>query len=294
MAYENILYEVEDRIATVILNRPEKRNALSWELREEFVDALKTAERDDEVKVIIIKGAGPSFSAGHVLLEWINSRASDPNLTASATDGDWPPFGVSPQFDGETAQWARACWRHWQTQWYLLKPVIAQVHGFCVAGGSEVASMCDIIFVAEDAQIGYPPMRTLAAPDVFWFPWRLPMGWAKHMALTGSPITGKEATQIGWARKCFPADRLDEETRKEAKLIASIDSDQLVMSKGAINQAYDLMGFRTVIEAHFAWFAAHGVRASVTKFTNTAKEDGLRAAIEEMNVAFEDYMARPQ
>jgi enoyl-CoA hydratase len=197
MTYENILYSIDERVCTISLNRPEKMNALSWALRLELQDSLKRAERDPDVGCIVIKGEGRAFSAGY-------------DLTPTHPSPNRPVDGyVSDDVDRLTAQYARDLVNGLWNIWELTKPVIAQVHGWCLAGASELASMCDIMFVAEDARLGYPPVRALTTPDTMYFPWKMPMSWAKYLMFTGRAVTGLEAVEIGWATKAFPADRLD-------------------------------------------------------------------------------------
>ena len=233
--YENILYSTSDRIARITLNRPEKLNALNRDLRGEFVDALKTAERDDDVTVILVDGAGRAFCAGYDIT---------PNQPADARAG----ILVSEKhFDTWTDPFARSCVRDWMTIWDLLKPVVAMVHGYCLAGGSELMSMCDIAFASDDCKIGYPPMRGMTTPDVIYFPWKMPMGRAKYLQLSGNSLTGKQAAEWGWIAKSFPAESLEEEVMKEVRAISSIAPDLLAANKLALNQTYEIMGIRTAL-----------------------------------------------
>jgi enoyl-CoA hydratase len=153
---EPILYLVADRIAWITLNRPEKRNALSFALRRQLVDRLRDAERDDSVTLVLIDGAGPALSAGYDLADERSSM----------------PYGwvESEHYASWTDQYARSILRDWLVIWDLLKPVVARVHGYCLAGGTELMSMCDIAIVADDAVIGYPPMRGMTTPDTLYFP----------------------------------------------------------------------------------------------------------------------------
>lgn len=282
MAYQNILYDVSERVAHITLNRPEKVNALSWALRQELYAALKEAERDDDVGVIVIKGAGRAFSAGY-------------DLTPVDPSPNRPEEGyVGPKLDRLTAQYARNLVNGWWSIWELCKPVIAQVHGWCLAGASELASMCDLMFVAEDAMLGYPPVRALSTPDTLYFPWKMPMSWAKYLMFTGRPVTGKQAVELGWATKCFPADRLEEETEREARAIATIHPDMLVASKKVVNRAYEIMGFRTALEVGADWQALSGYRESGGEFARISREQGLRAALLWRDGPFGDYGAAPR
>src|SRR6266478_8507591 len=178
-------------VRRLTLNRPEKRNALSNELRGAILAALKEADADATVKVSVLRGAGPCFSSGYDL---------------SADNSVDQPF-YSP---GGPGQWARHVVEGWFTIWDLAKPVIAQVHGYCLAGGSELAAACDLVYVAEEATIGYPPVRTMSSPDFLWQPWLL--GWRRSMEalLTGDSLSGVEAVGAGYANRAFPADQLEE------------------------------------------------------------------------------------
>jgi enoyl-CoA hydratase len=265
--YEAIIYRADDRIARITLNRPEKRNALNTTMRDEIVDALKTAERDDEVRVILIDGAGPSFCSGYDI------TPSGSGRPAEYVSARW--------FDGWTDQFTRSCIRDWLTIWDLLKPVVAKVHGHCVAGGTELMSMCDIAFAADDASIGYPPMRGMTTPDVLYFPWKLPMARAKYLQLTGNAISGKQAAEWGWVTKSFPAERLEEETMREVRAMASISPDLLAANKLSLNQTYEIMGFRTALATAPQWHALSGrLRPGAGEFNRIAQEQGLRAALD--------------
>ena len=167
-----------DGIRRIILNRPEKRNALSNSLRKELFSSLEEADQEQEVRVIVISGAGTCFSSGYDLSSDV---ASDLPYYTSKTDRFWPRHVVEGAF----------------RIWDLSKPVIAQVHGYCLAGGTELATACDLVYVAEDSEIGYPVVRSMSPPDNQFFPWLLGMRNAMEMMLTGESITGKEAVKKG-------------------------------------------------------------------------------------------------
>jgi len=164
------------RVRRLTLNRPEKRNALNNRLRGELLEALRTADADPEVSVSIVRGAGSCFSAGYDL-------AADNRV-------DQPYY--SP---GGPGQWSRHVVEGWFTIWDLAKPVIAQVHGYCLAGGSELATACDVVFAAEDAQIGYPAVRLMSPPDMQYHPWLVGMRRAMELMLTGDAMSGREAAE---------------------------------------------------------------------------------------------------
>src|SRR5215204_3538965 len=175
--YEDILYETDGRLAFVTLNRPEKLNALSNNLRGEVMHAMKEAEADRAIGVIVLRAAGRAFSAGY-------------DLTPARTAGEDSPY-VHPRSrlpdTGSThpgpMEWSRHVVATNWTIWDLAKPVIAQVHGYCLAGGTELASICDFRIVADDAQIGYPPVRLMSPPDMQYHPWMMGMRRAMELML---------------------------------------------------------------------------------------------------------------
>src|SRR5689334_3980807 len=179
-------------VRRITLNRPEKRNALNATLRREILTATREADRDDSVRVTVIRGAGTCFSAGYDL-------SGDP-----AAQGE--PLDYTA--DGE-GWYMRGVTNGWMSIWDLAKPVIAQVHGYCLAGGSELATGCDLVYVAEDAKIGYPAVR-FGTPDMQYHAWTIGMRAAMEMMLTGDSISGIEAARLGWANRAYPADELDD------------------------------------------------------------------------------------
>ena len=278
MEYNSILYRVEDRIAVITLNRPEKRNALSPAMRNDIVAALRAAEEDDDVTVVLIEGAGDAFCAGYDM----NSYAGgDPH---PARPEGW---NYSPLYESWTGQFPRSCLRDWLTIWDLLKPVVAKIHGYCLAGGSELMSMCDIVFAAEDTIIGYPPTRAQSTPDVEYFPWKMSMAQAKYLQLTGNSITGARADQIGWIAKSFPADELDEQVMRELRPMSTIHPAMLAANKLALNQTYEAMGFRSALQASIPWYVlARSFRPGGGEFQKMAAEQGLKAALAWRDQAF--------
>jgi enoyl-CoA hydratase len=218
-------------VRRVTLNRPDKRNALSNELRGELFAALERFDRDDDVRVTIVRGAGTCFSAGY----------------------DLSPEGARQPLPFHTAagpgQWARhvveGCFRIWD----MAKPVIAQVHGWCLAGGSELAAACDLVYVAEDSQIGYPPVRSMSPPDNQFHSFMCGMRPAMEMMLTGQAMDGHEAVRVGFANRAFPLADLEHETLAMAERIAKIPSDVQQMNKRSVHRAMEAMGLRAAVRA---------------------------------------------
>lgn len=225
-----LIDEPADRIRRITLNRPEKRNALSNGLRTELFAALEAADRDDNVAVVILRGAGPCFSAGYDL--GANNREGQPFYTAPGL-GNWPRHV------------AEGCFKIWD----LAKPVIAQVHGYCLAGGSELAAACDLVYAADDALIGYPAVRSISPPDNQFYPWLVGMRRAMELMLTGDTMSGAEAAACGFANRSFPAEELEAAVLELAARVAKIPSDLQQINKRAVHRQMEAMGMRAGIRA---------------------------------------------
>ncbi|MCS7207350.1 MAG: enoyl-CoA hydratase-related protein [Dehalococcoidia bacterium] len=272
MAYQFILYEKRGAIAYVTLNRPEKLNALSLRLQEELVDAMQKAEDDPEVRVVVLKANGRAFSAGYDIAPASPERAEDPYANIR-TD----------------IQRMHRIVERWRQIWELSKPVIAQVHGYCLAGGTDLALHCDIIIAAEDAIFGFPPVRSMGSPPTHMWTYLVGPQWAKYLLLTGNPIDGKTAERIGLVWKAVPAHRLEEEVNALASTIAKIPWELLAANKAICNRALELMG-RTLLQYLAAETDAIGHQAPIVReFHRLAQEKGLKAALEWRDAPFQDY-----
>lgn len=223
-----LLDDPAPHVRRLTLNRPEKRNALSSALRGELLAALEAADRDPEVRVIVLRGAGECFSSGYDL------------------GGTGPlPFHTA----GAQGQWARhvveSCFRMWD----LAKPIIAQVHGWCLAGGSELAVACDLVYVAQDAQIGYPAVRTMSPPDNQYHAWLMGMRAALELMLTGDAISGAEAVRLGFANRAFPESDLEAAVLAMAERIARVDPELTQLNKRLVHRQMEAMGLRAGLRA---------------------------------------------
>ncbi len=281
MSYEFILYETNERLAFITLNRPEKLNPLSHDLRGELFHAMKEAEADTDIGVIVLRGAGRAFSAGYDLAPsgptgspYVHPRSNMPD-TGSTHPGhyDWSRHAVM------------ANWMIWE----LAKPVVAQIHGYCLAGGTELASICDFRIIAEDAQVGYPPVRAMGTMDMMWAPWFLPAAKAREFAYVGDSFTGKEMAQLGWANYAVPADQLADFTERFAKRMAHIDNDMLLYSKRAVNRQYEIMGIRTGLMSGTDVEAMSKHRPAASEWGRRVQEGGLKAALEWRDGPFRDF-----
>ena len=270
MTYSVILVdEPAEGVRRITLNRPDKRNALFHPLRGEILDALRQADRDDSVRVSIIRGAGKCFSAGYDLGGG-NEGLDLPFFTA-AGDGQWPRHVT----DG------------WMSIWDLAKPVIAQVHGYCLAGGSELASGCDLIYVAEDAQIGYPAVR-FGVPDMHFHAWTMGMRKAMEAMLTGDSMSGVEAVRVGWANDAFPVEDLDERVLAVASKIAKLPPDVVQINKRVVHRQMEVMGLRTGIRIGTE-LCALGVHQQSMQAFMTDMKKGLTEALTKRDAPFGDY-----
>jgi enoyl-CoA hydratase len=260
------------QVRRLTLNRPSKRNALSNDLRAQVFVALEAADNDPEVRVTILRGAGSCFSAGYDL-----------------GGGTAPPYPFHTA--GGAGHWSRhvveGCFRIWD----LAKPVIAQVHGWCLAGGSELATACDLVYVAEDAQIGYPPVRMMSPPDNQVHPWLCGLRPAMEMMLTGDAIGGVEAVRVGLANRAFPAKRLDAEVLAMAERIAKIPTDVQQMNKRSVHRAMEIMGLRAAIRAG-AEIQALALTTASSRETFARFRDGVSQALDARDGAFGDYRTK--
>ncbi|WP_420639588.1 enoyl-CoA hydratase-related protein [Candidatus Poriferisocius sp.] len=257
-------------VRRITMNRPEKRNSLIHPLRGAVLDALAEADQDDTVKVSIVCGAGPSFSAGYDL--------------SGGNEGYELPF-YTPGGEG---QWPRHVTEGWMSIWDLAKPVIAQVHGYCLAGGSELATGCDLVYMAEDAKMGYPAVR-FGVPDMHFHPWFLGMRKAMEMMLTGDYVSGTEAVERGWANAAYPEDELADAVLDIAERIAQVPAELLQMNKRVVHRQMEHMGMRSGIRAGTELCALGTHTQAMADFVGSIKKKGLTTTLSERDAKFGDY-----
>lgn len=280
--FKTIEYQVERGRARITLNRPEKLNALSFELLTELNAALWQADDDREVHAAVIRGAGRAFSAGYDLTPRPRSNGGAPQ--ERRTRG-------GSSFDDDAWQLERAQ-RLRMVLFDMHKPVIAQVHGYCLAGGTDVALLCDMVIAADDAVFGFPPARDLGAlPNNMWL-YNVGPQWAKRLTLTGDTVTGADAARIGLVLKSVPQDLLEAEVEGLLDRLAMIDTDLLAANKRIINVGLELMGARTLQRMACENDARAHLAASAGEFRVTAREQGLREALRARDEKFGDGRAR--
>jgi enoyl-CoA hydratase len=267
-----VIDEPLPHVRRLTMNRPEKRNALNNALRGAIFDALRAADGDGAVRVSILRGAGPCFSAGYDLSA---DLGADRPYPTAAGDGSWPRHVVEG----------------WFAIWDLAKPVIAQVHGWCLAGGSELAAACDLVYAAEDAQIGYPPVRLMSPPDMQFHPWLAGMRQAMELMLTGDAVSGAEAARIGLVNRAFPLEELDARVLAVAERVAKIPSELQQINKRSVHRAMEIMGMRAAIRAGTE-LQALAFRQEASLAYRAELRKNLGRALKERDTPFGDYRGR--
>jgi enoyl-CoA hydratase len=278
--FEHIIYEIADGVARITLNRPEKLNAISAQMLRELHDALWDADDDTSVHCAIIRGAGRAFCAGYDL--------AGPPPTADREDRN---FRSMRSYDDDTWQMERSQ-RLRMALFDMHKPVIAQVHGYCLAGGTDIATLCDMLICADDAKFAFPPGRDLGVlPTQMWL-YHVGPQWTKRLLLTGDSVTGAEAAQIGLALKAVPGDLLEAEVEQLARRLSLVDRELLAANKRVINLGLELMGARTMQRLAVEIDARGHQAASADRFRRNAAELGLREALRQRDAPFGDGRAR--
>jgi enoyl-CoA hydratase len=220
--------EVAPGVRRITLNRPEKRNAINNELRGELLAELRRADGDERVRISIIRGAGKCFSSGYDLKSDLG--ANQPYFTADV--------GL---------QWARHVGEGWMSLWDLAKPVIAQVHGYAMAGGLELVGACDLAYAATDARLGHPVLRFAGLPDFAYFPFFLAPRHAMELHLTGREYSGEEAARIGLVNQAFASEELEARVLELASRIAETPPEVLAVNKRFVYTALEARGTRAAI-----------------------------------------------
>ena len=275
MASATLTYERDGRIARITLDRPQRLNAIAARTPDEIEAAVAEANADDRVHVIVLSGRGAAFCAGYDLKEF--AEGSGPGVQERMP---WDPMKDYALMKGNTEKF--------MSLWRSLKPVVCKVHGYAVAGGSDIALCCDLVVMAQDARIGYPPARVWGCPTTAMWVYRLGAEGAKRMLLTGDLVTGAEAKAMGLVSEAVPADRLDARVEELAQRMAGVPKNQLMMQKLAINQAMTNMGLETTqtVAALFDGIARHSPEGMA--FKRRAEEAGFKQAVKERDSG--DYL----
>lgn len=282
--FETLHYRAEDGIATITLNRADRLNTIVPPMTDEIEAAVALAVRDQEVKVIVLRGAGRTFCAGFNFGGGFHQW--DEGLT---TQGEWdagkdfimtisPVTGWVPKF---------------MSLWHSPKPVISMVHGWAVGGGSEMALCADIVMMSEDARIGTPYSRMWGTHHAGMWVYRLGLAKAKEYALTGRPLSGVEAAEVGLVNRAVPFEDLERETYDLARQLCSIPYSQLAAMKLVVNQAYENMGLRSTQMLGSVLDGNLRNTPEAAEFIKIAKEQGVAVAVKLRDAVFGDYTQAP-
>ncbi len=260
-----LLYEVRDRIAYLTLNRPERLNAIGPYTGRDLREAVQKANDDDDVHVIVLRGAGRAFCAGYDLKDFAEGD------TPWNQEMPWDPMIDYKMMKRNTDDF--------MSLWRSYKPTIAQVHGYAVAGGSDIALCCDFVVMAQDAQIGYPPARVWGCPTTMMWVYRLGAEQAKRMLLTGDLVDGRAAKAMGLVLDAVPAEALEARVQQLARRMTGVPKNQLMMQKLAVNQAYENMGMANtqMFAALFDGITRHSPEG--VWFREYAAKNGFHAAV---------------
>ena len=277
-----VLYSTSGAIATITLNRPDYLNAIVRPMWTQLDHYVAEANRDPDVKVIVLRGAGRAFCAGF-------DFGADGDLAAvRSEDRAWDPgrdaIGVTNRWDAPVP--------NFMSLWSSPKPTIARVHGWCVGGGSDMALSADLVIAAEDAQIGTPYSRMWGCYLSAMWVYRLGLAKAKEYALTGKPLSGVEAAGVELINQAVPLDQLDAEVEQLAEQLSSIPASQLAAMKLVVNQAYEGMGLRNSQVLGSILDGAMRNTPEALAFIDTAMTEGVPAAVAQRDGPFGDYSQR--
>lgn len=285
LEYETILYEAGGAIATITLNRAERLNTIVPPLPEELESAVIRANHDPNVKVIVLRGAGRSFCAG---FDFSNDFSAFKDVLY--TDGRWDP---GKDMIAATSAFAAPVPK-FMSLWRSPKPTIAQVHGWCVGGGSDMALCADLVIASEDAQIGTPYSRMWGCYLSGMWLYRLGLTKAKWHALTGRPLSGREAADCGLINQAVPFADLESTVKDLAESLAGVPLSQLAAMKLIVNQAYENMGLASTQSLGPLLDGFLRNTPDALRFIEMAGERGVGAAVSERDGPFGDYSRGPR
>jgi enoyl-CoA hydratase len=269
-SFETVLVEQIDRVLRITINRPDRRNALSRAVQTNLIEAVEGAANDPSIHAVIIRGAGKSFCSGY-------------DVTPSGEAGAHAAAQVSlPRRAVETVTMARG----WSRIWNAPIAVIAQVHGHCLAGGTDLALHCDLVVTAEDAVIGFPALRMGGTPPTNMWLYHVGTQWAKRLLYTGDTFTGRMAEKIGFALEAVPAEQLDDHVLALATRIAAMGRDIVAINKHVLNRGIDLMGRALLQDVAAPMDSIANMAPEMAAFQARAAEIGLAAAFKERDAPF--------
>ncbi len=292
-----VRYEVVDRVARITLDRPERGNGITRRLVSELQACVERADLDPAVRVLLLAGNGPGFCGGYDLVDSAEGMGRGEDIDAQAAPAGSPldPAVMAANHDParpwdamvDYAMMSRNV-AGFMSLFDCGKPVVCRVHGFCVAGGTDMALCSDLLVIAEDAKIGYPPARVWGSPTTALWAHRMGAQRAKRLLFTGDSLSGREALEWGLAIEAPPADRLVERTEILVARIARMPLEQLMMMKLLVNQTLYAQGLHAtqVLGTVFDGIARHTAQGYA--FQRRAAEAGFREAVRERDEPFGD------
>jgi enoyl-CoA hydratase len=289
MSAPPVLYEETDGIAIVTINRPEKKNTLNDAVIQGVADGVDAAWKSPAVAAIVLRGAGDTFTAGY-------------DLTASGEDRSWTvPYGA-PEIDAREGAWDPVRdyqfmghnVRRFMKIWECPKPVLGEIKGWAIGGATDLVLCCDLLYMADDAHIGYAPSRIYGTPTTMLWIYRIGLEHAKQFLLTGRAIDAQTALRIGLVSEVLPVAELAEHVENEARRFTHIPANQLALNKLLINQAFENMGLRTtqLLGTLFDGITRHTEEAY--RWAESFREKGFREVIRERDRPWGDYGERPR
>ncbi len=274
---DKVLYEKDGRIGRITLNRPEVMNAIDDDVPGQLAAAVAEADADPQVHVMVLSGNGPAFCAGYDLRAYAEREGTNPVVQ----EMPWDPM------QDYAFMWRNT--QHFMSLWRAMKPVICKVHGYAVAGGSDIALCADLTYMGETARIGYMPARVWGCPTTAMWVYRLGAEKAKRMLFTGDKVTGREAEAMGLVLKAVPDDELDGAVEAMARRMASVPVNQLAMQKMLINQAIEATGLLNTqrLATLFDGITRHSPEG--LNFKARAEAVGWKQAVEERDLGTFDW-----
>ena len=296
MDLETITYSTEGSVARITLDRPERGNGITLRMPRELSACVERANLDPEVRVIALAGNGSGFCGGYDLVESAEAGMEESAASAAPSGSPVDPAVIAgnhaPDSDWDPVTDFQMMWRNvrgFMSLFHSEKPVVCKVHGFCVAGGTDMALCSDLLVVADDAKIGYPPARVWGSPTTALWAHRIGPMRAKRLLLTGDSLTGAQAAEWGLATEAAPAAELDERFEGLLERIGRMPLNQLVMMKLLSNQVAYAQGLHAtqLLGTFFDGIARHTPEGHA--FAARAAEGGFREAVRERDEPFGDF-----
>lgn len=283
MDLETLIYDKQERIAVLTLNRPDRGNALCRRLRDELDLVLDDLDRDDDTRVLVVKSNGKNFCTGYDLNEWAYLWGTG----EPSREEDTRPHRRAPIFSRREFHESR---ERWMRLWRIRQATIGVVRGACVAGGLDLAGVLDVVFAAEDATFGQPEARTMGEIHTFgMWPVHLGMRRTKEWLFTGDSMTGVEAAAYGLVNRAVPAEEVLDVAMAYAQRISHVPLEMLYSHKEATNRWWDAMGIAAAIAAANDADAMAIAGPAMADFARIQEASGVRAAVEDRDAPFSQH-----